>query len=645
MGRVLSALALIYGAIICSNAAASTIHLAAPAHATQSAFVQQIVNSKNLDDVGIRVSLVEHTDEDSIVEDVIKGSAEVGLVSLDAFIDHSFKNQPTLASIFVHPFILDNRQDLLDIQNSALGDAALADIARSRLVPLEFWNMGSENLISNFEIATPGDFQRLRIGTARETISATMLSRLGASQTIIPLTDFSSSLVQGKINATIVRGASSELYRHFGMTAYFSPIRPLVGILFANPKYWHGLSEREKRAWRYTSKLAAKFANQKAYEQIAAARKLGIFRPIDFPFTQKIQLLKTLFPNDPIFLQYAILVQKSLDQIHNRSLKKKTEIERPLIYPKPSRVIFVTDRDDEGGDDLSIRFGSKREATWTPICGIPKFTLDLTRDLGGTYDGIISMVAPTIHGTSNCIALVSSQINSYKRALIFIHGFDTSFGEALRRAAGIAYDYRYKGIIIVWAWPSDGSIGSYFFDEDSSTWTTPHFIDFLRALHYKNPKLHFDLLAHSMGARILLRALYELRGEKIPIDSIIFAAPDEARDIFEQSIVKTGHVATLQTLYGSEYDRALSISRYLHSPQGMPIPRAGDGGSSILIIKNVESIDTSELHADFIGHSYVFDVPEAVVDVQKLVDEHWSAIRRGLPVRHIHSKTYWALIP
>jgi esterase/lipase superfamily enzyme len=274
--------------------------------------------------------------------------------------------------------------------------------------------------------------------------------------------------------------------------------------------------------------------------------------------------------------------------------------------------------------------------------------LDLTRDLGGQYGGSIELTdAGVTHGVSDCIKLIMSDTQQLPtRALIFIHGYANTFEASLGRAISMACDYRFKGPILLWAWPSDGRFGSYPYDEDSTKWTAPHFVEFLAALHRSFPKLHLSIMSHSMGARILLAALQEIKLEKIPVDNIIFAAPDEARDVFAQSMSSVGKIASIQTLYGSENDLALSASRWAHSPDGRPVPRAGDGGKSILILKKTESIDTSELpKSDAYGHAYVFDNKIAVTDVKELLVEHRSAQQRGLQERHLQQKTYWSLLP
>lgn len=53
-------------------------------------------------------------------------------------------------------------------------------------------------------------------------------------------------------------------------------------------------------------------------------------------------------------------------------------------------------------------------------------------------------------------------------ALVYVHGFATSFEEALFRLAQIEYDTKFNGIPIAFSWPSMGQVSqhAYFYDQD-----------------------------------------------------------------------------------------------------------------------------------------------------------------------------------
>ena len=131
------------------------------------------------------------------------------------------------------------------------------------------------------------------------------------------------------------------------------------------------------------------------------------------------------------------------------------------------------------------------------------------------------------------------------RALVYIHGFNTDFDNALARAAQLAYDLEFEGPVFLFSWPSKGGdtwwqyikgIFNYRIDRTNAENARVHFAKFLEqiVLPLKPPKL--EIIAHSMGNKLLLEVLeneFIRRGQSgsiaDSIDEIIFAAPDVAQ--------------------------------------------------------------------------------------------------------------------
>ena len=65
---------------------------------------------------------------------------------------------------------------------------------------------------------------------------------------------------------------------------------------------------------------------------------------------------------------------------------------------------------------------------------------------------------------------------NYKdHALVFVHGFNTTFDNALFRTAQIAYDLKFDGAPFVYSWPSQGQVGfqDYSYDRESTGQAEP----------------------------------------------------------------------------------------------------------------------------------------------------------------------------
>ena len=92
-------------------------------------------------------------------------------------------------------------------------------------------------------------------------------------------------------------------------------------------------------------------------------------------------------------------------------------------------------------------------------------------------------------------------------ALVFVHGFNVSFDEALQRAAQLRRDLNYDSALFVFSWPSRGSMWRYGTDLDSAAAAAKSLAEFLAAVEHATGAEKIHLVAHSMGNRVLLPAL------------------------------------------------------------------------------------------------------------------------------------------
>jgi esterase/lipase superfamily enzyme len=225
---------------------------------------------------------------------------------------------------------------------------------------------------------------------------------------------------------------------------------------------------------------------------------------------------------------------------------------------------------------------------------------ELTEDV--TKHVILQKVAASDEGVF--YSEVKSRIaqSSRRDAFIFIHGYNTSFPDAARRTAQIAYDLKFQGAPIFYSWPSQGKPSKYLVDETNVDWTLPHLVTLLRNFRAKSGAQKVFIIAHSMGGRILTRAVQQLQQNPttaVKFNQIILAAPDIDRDTFIGLSRAMNLVAERVTLYASSQDRALKLSKQVHG-----YPRAGDAGSSLVVVPGIDTIDASSVEADFFEHSY-----------------------------------------
>lgn len=237
------------------------------------------------------------------------------------------------------------------------------------------------------------------------------------------------------------------------------------------------------------------------------------------------------------------------------------------------------------------------------------------------------------------------EMNS-KTALVYIHGFNVTFDDAIRQAAQIGRDIEFRGLVTAYSWSSVFDVLKYAADEDSVKLTAPRLLEFLETLRDIGVTT-IHVIAHSMGNRALLEAIEKMptvEQQETLFGEIVMAAPDIDATLFTESVSKLKGKANRYTLYGSASDKAICVSKKAHAEY----PRAGDGGDSILVVDGVETIDATAVGADILGlgHSYFSKKRPVLSDLYYLIRESIPAARRdGLQEKFLGSQKYWLFDP
>ncbi|MEV2214147.1 alpha/beta hydrolase [Streptomyces sp. NPDC050997] len=233
-----------------------------------------------------------------------------------------------------------------------------------------------------------------------------------------------------------------------------------------------------------------------------------------------------------------------------------------------------------------------------------------------------------------------------RHALVFVHGFNVSFADAAVHAAQLAYDLNFTGPVLLYSWPSKGSVLDYPADGDAARRSVPYFQEFLRRLLTGTGVDEVHVIAHSMGNRVLTDGLAGLDTRALPEGSgrlghVVFAAPDVDGDVFRQLLPGILRQAGHSTLYVSARDRALAVSRNLAD-----FPRAGQAGDSVIVVPGLDTVDVTELGTDLLGHSYVGNHRNVLADVYGLLHHGRTPSQRYGLTRVSHADgDYWSFQP
>ena len=209
--------------------------------------------------------------------------------------------------------------------------------------------------------------------------------------------------------------------------------------------------------------------------------------------------------------------------------------------------------------------------------------------------------------------------------LVFVHGYNSSFSDAARRAAQLAFDLKFAGSTVLFSWPSRAATLEYTVDEQSAEWSVPDMKDVLASLATLAPNTPIYVIAHSMGNRVFTRGFKALLAEdpakQTPFKQLVLAAPDIDADVFKREIAPSilGKGPRV-TLYASSNDKALAASRGVHGGY----LRLGESGKDIVVLAGLDTVDASGVSTEFLGHSYFGDSDTVMSDLKYV-------IRKSLP--------------
>lgn len=153
-----------------------------------------------------------------------------------------------------------------------------------------------------------------------------------------------------------------------------------------------------------------------------------------------------------------------------------------------------------------------------------------------------------------------------RSALVFVHGYNTSFQESLFRLVQISADSDISGTPVLFSWPSRGHFLSYLADRDSSNFSRDEFAQTLTDLGSR--KIETRILAHSMGSWLTVEGLRQLSLQSRTdilkqIDQVILAAPDIDIDLFRKQLYVVGRLSRPIVVLATRDDLALATSRWL----------------------------------------------------------------------------------
>jgi esterase/lipase superfamily enzyme len=203
--------------------------------------------------------------------------------------------------------------------------------------------------------------------------------------------------------------------------------------------------------------------------------------------------------------------------------------------------------------------------------------------------------------------------------LVFIHGFNNRFDDAVFRFAQIVHDSGAPVVPILFTWPSRGSVLAYGYDRESTAYSRNALESLLKAISRDPAVGEISILAHSMGNSLALETLRQMAirdGRVAPkIRNVLLAAPDVDVDLAREAIIDMGPKANRPsfTLFVSQDDRALAVSRRVWGSEARlgAINPDQEPYRTQLEQANVTVLDLTKLKAgDALNHGKFAESPE-----------------------------------
>jgi esterase/lipase superfamily enzyme len=203
-------------------------------------------------------------------------------------------------------------------------------------------------------------------------------------------------------------------------------------------------------------------------------------------------------------------------------------------------------------------------------------------------------------------------------ALLYLHGYNTSFHEAAIRAAQIGFDLKIPGPTAFFSWPSQGTMIGYPADEASIEASEAAITNFILNFHRHSEADKIHIIAHSMGNRGLLRSLHRIIADAetraaVRFGQIFLAAPDVDRRLFLDLAHVYPAVSDRTTLYSSSRDFAVYLSARFHIADraGYYLPHT--------VTEGIDSVAVPGFNVDLLGHGYFAKAEALLHDMHDLI--------------------------
>lgn len=287
-------------------------------------------------------------------------------------------------------------------------------------------------------------------------------------------------------------------------------------------------------------------------------------------------------------------------------------------------LAFASNRNVQAKQDPGSRLGEQRGPLVAGVCETRSTRLKLLENANRSspialLEGFTQVTEVTIEPLDVMLTRVGTTTHGTRPAL-YIHGYNENFSKACKRASLLADALDKTSSLILFTWPSDGNPANYTRDEADISYSEKALEQIIVAMADAFGYAEFDVIAHSLGSRALMRVSALLgRGHKRApvVNQLLFVASDVDADAFRHHLPDLTRAARTIRVVANNRDLPLGLSEELHGA-----PRLGQTG---IHLKTMAGVDVYDLSGVAMrgpsGHLYHLNNPSVQAQLREWLSE------------------------
>ncbi|MFA6317783.1 MAG: alpha/beta hydrolase [Elusimicrobiota bacterium] len=302
-------------------------------------------------------------------------------------------------------------------------------------------------------------------------------------------------------------------------------------------------------------------------------------------------------------------------------LSLNTLLSRPFDDTQAVDVLYATNRAAKGDPSECGDEGFGIDPSTTVSYGLCQLNVPKRHGVGGfelapnprsdTHQYFRVLAHETLDG-QGLVERLSRQAG--RDPLVFVHGFNVKFQEAVLRSAQIGYDLKFQGPVILFSWPAGASESMF----ESALITRTYDVNRGNAAKAVEPaaaffsmlaesSTTFHVMVHSMGHQVILPALAKAAKDwdRPRIGELILNAPDIQLKDFQRLAAGLKKAAERITVYCSYNDNAIAASETYNKNRRLGACERVAG----VDVVNVGEIDAPSMGIGGLGHGYYASRP------------------------------------